>query len=185
MRDLVVRRLRGVPDVREQRRPVSSRLQEAQNLRRHGTRVVEEDIVETTTATTGDNAGRPTHAARSRRAAGRRGAGPPLRWPAAASARRPDFGAPDIALLPETPVGLPAPETPSASLRRLCLAANLEDVGPISGDTPSSALPETRASPNRPSRACRAMPDSAGSPQAEGSGTPSALETCSSRRLLT
>jgi hypothetical protein len=70
---------------------------------------------ETTTATTGDYAGRPTQAADVRRAAGRRGAGPPLRRPAAAFVRRPDCGTPAIALLPETPVGLPAPETPARS----------------------------------------------------------------------
>jgi hypothetical protein len=63
---------------------------------------------ETTTVTIRGNAGRPTQAADARRAAGRRGAGPPLRWPAPASARRPDCDAPAMALLPETPVGLPA-----------------------------------------------------------------------------
>ena len=75
---------------------------------------------ETTTATTGDHAAWPTEAADARRAAGRRGAGPPLRRPAAAVVRRPDGGTPAIARLPETPVGRPAPEPSARSCPGAC-----------------------------------------------------------------
>jgi hypothetical protein len=69
-----------------------------------------------------DNGGRPTQAADARRATGRRGAVPPLRWPAAAFVRRPDGGAPAIAVFPETPVGLQAPEPPATAVDILAAA---------------------------------------------------------------